>query len=652
MQTTRFVEVKAADKFVVFRDTKGQVYSHGLGLPQKKPQRTPSVGRSHRSSARQSLLPSAIIAPVSPTKGKPEPLKRVVIKNKSREMVVAEEIHCGSEHCLVLDGTVNLIPGDQQLYGWGSCGEGELGVNNKQDINTRPIQIQIKQFFDIIDSNKSAQEQKFIPRRSGLVTALGAGREVSYFYTDNILLGSGNKFQESNPDFPLVMELAVGIQVKGVCCGPAHCGMWAYSGKAYTWGHARYGRLGHPNEIGVFADDELQVKPREVLSLGQKKVLMMAAGGKFTLFLDNTGKLSHVGLLKPFRSSYDPEMKLIAPADLQPWLSESTISTSPLVKIAAGEEHCLAADNQGKFYVWGVDRMGCLGSEIKALKEPTLIKDFESYSVVDFACGPDYSVAILDASDPDPSQKMYADFRLDSVDKVKNKLRKVKNMREASQPKSAKRTTDSKTKNMNPDQMNVQIEDFLHHSDLEGFAGLRDDSKKIVLNDLINTFLKDKLNINKFSTDYIQLTNMYERVGQNFEEIFYRQIMSDPTVQSEIRFKEPAVRASTAHRSVRALTASTQSTPSQVPQEFDVVKAALSDYFSKLSTSDMKISQKLFEKYQFDQRVEYLQKDKKIGQKMTHLKEVSSQKFLVNNRKLEFRINNVKQKKALLYNQK
>lgn len=475
---------------------------------------------------------------------------------------------------------------------------------------------------------------------------------MSYFYTDNILLGSGNKFQESNPDFPLVMELSVGIQVKGVCCGPAHCGMWAYSGKAYTWGHARYGRLGHPNEIGVFADDELQVKPREVLSLGQKKVLMMAAGGKFTLFLDNTGKLSHVGLLKPFRSSYDPEMKLIAPADLQPWLSESTISTSPLVKIAAGEEHCLAADNQGKFYVWGVDRMGCLGSEIKALKEPTLIKDFESYSVVDFACGPDYSVAILDASDPDPSQKMYADFRLDSVDKVKNKLRKVKNMREASQPKSAKRTTDGKTKNMNPDQMNVQIEDFLHHSDLEGFAGLRDDSKKIVLNDLINTFLKDKLNINKFSTDYIQLTNMYERVGQNFEEIFYRQIMSDPTVQSEIRFKEPAVRASTAHRSVRALTASTQSTPSQVPQEFDVVKAALSDYFSKLSTSDMKISQKLFEKYQFDQRVEYLQKDKKIGQKMTHLKEVSSQKFLVNNRKLEFRINNVKQKKALLYNQK
>ena len=169
--------------------------------------------------------------------------------------------------------------------------------------------------------------------------------------------------------------------MKGVSCSFEHAICWDTNGSAYSWGKSKYGKLGHPNRYGVFKDSDFEVMPRRILSLEGKYIIMAALGKNFSLLLDSSGRISSIGLMRPLRSSAEPEFQLLIPQELTPYERSSILKEVVFVKICCGDEHCLATDKTGKLYSWGLNFQNCIGSKTDSIKEPTLIEESTEYSV-------------------------------------------------------------------------------------------------------------------------------------------------------------------------------------------------------------------------------------------------------------------------------
>lgn len=345
------------------------------------------------------------------------------------------------------------------------------------------------------------------------------------------------------------MDITKSIVVKGICCSNNHAALWDYNGRSYTWGNALYGRLGHPQLTGVFTKDDFEIYPRRLLSLENRKIFMMAAGEKYTVYLDDKGVVGFFGLLKPIRNSQTPQMDLIEPMDLKAVLKDQIDASVKFTKIASGSDHCLASDTNGKLYSWGVNTQGNLGTYKNTIHEPTMIADLSDLLVIDFACGLDFSIAIMDTTGSITDDKIYSDFKYSNLNNVKNKLMQagLKVKQELSKQSSQKSIMGSHRKRggqVTFEQVKNKIERFIDSTDLVGFASLRGESKRTVLNDLIASFLRDEFCFDQFNNDYNKLTQICESIGLNFEQIFYEKIMQDPTVRkenAEIDFKKNIV---------------------------------------------------------------------------------------------------------------
>lgn len=81
------------------------------------------------------------------------------------------------------------------------------------------------------------------------------------------------------------------------------------------------------------------------------------------------------------------------------------------------------------------------------------------------------------------------------------------------------------------------------------------------------------------------------------------------------------------------------------PAEMDPVILKINEHYQQLGKQNMKISELLSEKAQYDTKMAYMQKDKQVSYKMTMLKEVRQQKYIVTNRKTQFRIQQTQVKK-------
>lgn len=348
--------------------------------------------------------------------------------------------------------------------------------------------------------------------------------------------------------------------MKGICCGADHAGFWDFQGKAYTWGNPLYGKLGHPSGSGMFSSGDLELRPRMIQSLNGKQVVCMALGSRFTIVLDSLGKLLSLGYLRPLKnSSYasESDMSLIVPVDLPPSIDTPVDLPSHLeatfkrdvkfVKVTAGDEHCLASDGMGKLYSWGYSADGALGSPGETIKFPTPIKDLENCGVVDFACGKNFSVAIMNPNGTDLDEKIYTDFRYSRVESIKHKLTTVG--RKASKALSSRPTTavaQSKGQQPGPNKkltvldINRMVDKYLNHTDLSGFAGLRQEGKNIFLNDLVNQFFSEAMNGEQFNTQHKKLQDLCAEMGVNFERLFYEKVMSDPIVKAEGAIQDQA----------------------------------------------------------------------------------------------------------------
>ncbi len=378
---------------------------------------------------------------------------------------------------------------------------------------------------------------------------VSAGDGVSYIWAGDQLAAAGNKYGDMNVYYPLIMDLAnvpkahQAIAVRGVACAAEHAVLWDLDGQAYSWGKAKFGKLGHPNPIGEFKDSDVEVQPRRILALENRKVVQAALGRTFSLFLDKQGALASIGMMRPLRSSTESDFQLLSPVDLRAFAKNELLKQTQFVKVSCGDEHCLAADAQGRLYSWGLNFQDCLGAKADSLKEPTVLDALAQFGVgpahqvVDFCCGPDYSVAIVDAAGTDPDEEIYTSFRYSNVDNVKHKLLKLavktKQVLEAHSTDAVQRSKPSKIANLNNELLRQMVAQYLDKTELNGFASLREDSKKAVLQDMIKRFLREELSIEDYSAEFVKLNELCAEMGVDFEQTFYDQVMQDPAVRRE-----------------------------------------------------------------------------------------------------------------------
>ncbi|XP_070397381.1 uncharacterized protein [Dermacentor albipictus] len=168
-----------------------------------------------------------------------------------------------------------------------------------------------------------------------------------------------------------------------VASGQSHCGL-VVRGKAYTWGRAQFGRLGHRESH----KEILGVTCVEVLDNLRVKVSQVACGTHHTLFNTDAGVFS-------CGSSRYGQLGL---GDLQrTWVPHlvDTLAGREVIKVAAGLYHSLAVTKDGSLFTWGWGVHGQLGHGGCAdERQPREVASLVDHKVVDAYGGCGHSVAL------------------------------------------------------------------------------------------------------------------------------------------------------------------------------------------------------------------------------------------------------------------
>ena len=130
-------------------------------------------------------------------------------------------------------------------------------------------------------------------------------------------------------------------------------------GNCYSFGHGRYGVLGHGDELSMQA-------PRQILGLNRHRIKRVAVGGHHVLAISYTGKIFSWGKNDKGQLGLGYECPMV----LEPVLIESFASNNYIFDISCGREFsvCVAAittksgDEKTTLYAWGDGSRGQLGS--------------------------------------------------------------------------------------------------------------------------------------------------------------------------------------------------------------------------------------------------------------------------------------------------
>lgn len=213
--------------------------------------------------------------------------------------------------------------------------------------------------------------------------ALGAdGRCYTWGRNEKGQLGHGDTVQR---DLPTIVSELSKYKIIKASIGKNHTVVVTDDGKAFSFGHNKYGQLGTGS-----LRNEIETLPVPCLVT---EVTAAVCGGDFTVWLSSvegssilTAGLPQYGQLghgtdneyntkdSSVKLSYDPQPRPRAIAVL----SEKTI-----VKVACGTNHTVAVDSSGFVYTWGFGGYGRLGHrEQKDEWQPRLVEVFQKNNVL------------------------------------------------------------------------------------------------------------------------------------------------------------------------------------------------------------------------------------------------------------------------------
>ncbi|DBB10173.1 TPA: hypothetical protein ACH3X3_001750 [Trebouxia sp. C0006] len=148
---------------------------------------------------------------------------------------------------------------------------------------------------------------------------------------------------------PMICGLLSDLSVAQASCGGAHTVVITDSGVAFSMGLNEDGQLGHSSEA------QFVPVPQEIVL--PEPVTQVAAGHHHTLFLTESGNVWACGRNNRGQLGLGSKAGSFATS---PQRLEA-LSGANIVSIAAGAEHCLAANAAGQLFSWGCGSNGRLG---------------------------------------------------------------------------------------------------------------------------------------------------------------------------------------------------------------------------------------------------------------------------------------------------
>jgi alpha-tubulin suppressor-like RCC1 family protein len=185
-----------------------------------------------------------------------------------------------------------------------------------------------------------------------------------------------------------ISNLASGTKIVSIVASGEHSLALDSSGKIWATGYNKYG------ELGLGDNDERDVfTPVTIANLPSgAKIVSISAGGIHSLALDSNGKIwatgeNNIGQLGLGNTNSQSSFQPVTIASLAP--------TAKIVSIAAGYEHSLALDSDGKLWATGMNSYiyGCLGNENEF--QPVTIANLTSGTkIVSIAINNEHSLAL------------------------------------------------------------------------------------------------------------------------------------------------------------------------------------------------------------------------------------------------------------------
>lgn len=269
----------------------------------------------------------------------------------------------GSNHTLAFVPFRNT----SSVWAWGYNGYGQLG-----------------------SGTSGSTESSKVPRGiSGLpnVTAVAAGGFHSMAlanYSSLYTWGRNSNGQlgvNSNADaaLPQSFNNPVLTNVVRIAAGSLHSIALKTDGTVWTWGNNNYGQIGDGTEIDK--DEPVNISSIPGSALQGKFVKLIAAGGAFSVAVTSDDRIyawgyNGFGQLGT-NPKTDPKSKL--PVEI------SITGIGTIKALAAGLDHILVMNSQGRIWAWGYNGYGQLGNGTKAdiNYSPIEIGTFDSTVQVD-----------------------------------------------------------------------------------------------------------------------------------------------------------------------------------------------------------------------------------------------------------------------------
>ncbi|KAL0488582.1 ultraviolet-B receptor UVR8 [Acrasis kona] len=293
--------------------------------------------------------------------GKPQ---MVTALTRRKIISIAASHSCYHTLALADDGTV---------YSWGKNTFGQLGLGDQRHRRS-PCEIVSLSEKNIVNIYAAGYSD------DGFSLALSERGEVYAFGQNNYnQLGLGDGQARLVPT--LINTLS---DVVAVAAGGYHVLALTSNGRVYSWGHNSYGRLGHAD----FLD---KIFPTEIVSLRGKNIVNVVAGGRFSFGTTADAKIYAWGYNGQGELGLGDTMDRTSPQLI-------TMMKDKVKLLKSGYEHTLCLTEGGCLYSFGNNKSGQLGlgDIVNAPRStPQEIVKFRGMDVVDFACGNNFSFALI-----------------------------------------------------------------------------------------------------------------------------------------------------------------------------------------------------------------------------------------------------------------
>ena len=275
-------------------------------------------------------------------------------------------------------GHVVAVNSEGQLYSWGACACGQLGIddasNTVLDSEGYPAQPFPKQ---IIRLNNI--KIKYVACGDAHTLAISDNGDIySWGGSGCGQLGHPNiselpKDNDSFPylPFPKIIDSIQDIKMCDIACGKTHSVAIDNSGNVYSWGGGASGQLG-VKDISLLPLDEdsypYQPLPCVLSCLKQNNIYITKAvcGEVHTLLLSTTGELYSFGSGAKGQLGLGPIKNLPIDCDNYQFMPVpkkigGILQNKRIVYISSGDNHCMVIDSEGKLYGWGFAKFGQIG---------------------------------------------------------------------------------------------------------------------------------------------------------------------------------------------------------------------------------------------------------------------------------------------------